>query len=364
MMPRLAAALALVAIVACAPPPAGAQALPDSLGFVEPPPDGSEGADYALEPADSLEDGALELGYGASGRAGAKPRQSRRVRFSDRTMGGSVREGDGDPLAGGSLEAAALAGQVGAGRLAPRWGRGLLLGAAGEPWSVAASDRGEGAPFRGRAGRGAWYRAGGDAGVDVLCGRFARGELAGGRARLGGAGCGALADRSGRRQASLSLARGGAEQEIAVDHRGRWRAELALERARGARTLAARARGGSPAFRSLAEPARSGPARLLALELGEAGPHGQLRAQGALWRFGPGAAARARRSRCAAVSARTVSSRPGSRSGTARTARAAASPPSARARGPSGGAARPASASRCGTSCSGRSGSGGRRCAP
>jgi hypothetical protein len=267
---------------------AWAQSSADSPGFVEPPPEGTEGADYEYEPADSLEAGALELGYGASGRSGSRPRQTRRVRFRDGGVGGSVREGEGDPLAGGTLEADAPAGRVGAGRLAPRWGRGLVLGAAGEPWSVAASDRGESAPFRGRAGRGAWYHAGERSGVDLLCGRFARRDLVGGRLRVGGAGLGVLGDRAGERQWSLGLARGSAGHELALDRSGRWRAELALARSLGPRALAARVRGGASGFRSIAEPGRSGPARALALELREARAWGRIRAQGALWRFGPG----------------------------------------------------------------------------
>jgi hypothetical protein len=284
--PLAAALCGLVLLAAVAP--SRAQPLPDSLGFVEPPPDEPEGADYEYERADSLAEGSFELGYGASGRSGSKARRTRRVRFSDRTVGGAMREGDGDPLAGGSLEAAALAGRLGAGRLAPRWGRGLLLGAAGEPWSVAASDRGALAPFRGRAGHGAWYRAGEESGVELLCGRFARRELAGARARRGGLACAALADRTRARQASLGLARGALEQEWAVDQRGRWRAELALARPAGGRLLAARVRGGSTAFRSLAEPARSGPARALAVELSDAAAGRRFQVQGSLWRYGQG----------------------------------------------------------------------------
>jgi hypothetical protein len=265
-----------------------AQPAPDSLGLAEPPPEEPEGADYQVEAADSLAEGSIELGMGASGRAGARPRQTRRVRFSDRTLGGSVREGEGDPLAGGSLEAGALAGRVGVGRLAARWGRGLLLGAAAEPWSAAASDRGAGAPLRGRAGRGAWYRLGENGTFETLYGRFANRELAGGRARAGPFGLGALADRAGHAQASLSFCRGGAEHELALDRVGRWRAEAALEQSRGPVTLAARVRGGSAGLRSLAEPLRSGPARALALELSRAAPWGGLRAQAALWRFVPG----------------------------------------------------------------------------
>ncbi len=285
---RRAAAVTLAGALALAVAlPARAQTS-DWSGFVEPPPEQAEGADYELEPADSLEDGALELGYGASGRSGSRPRQTRRVRFSDRAVDGSVREGAGDPLAGGTLEAEAPVGRVGAGRLAPCWGRGLLLGAAGEPWCVAASDRGERAPFRGRAGRGAWYRAGEDDGLDLLCGRFAQRDLLGGRARLGGVGGGVLADRCGGRQGSLSLERGGSGQEVALDQAGRWRAEVALVRAVGTGRLAARVRGGSAGFHSLAEPGRSGPARSLAVELGGGSPIGRYHAQGALWRFRPG----------------------------------------------------------------------------
>jgi hypothetical protein len=281
----LAAALLAGAILAAR---ARAGPDPDSLGYAEPPPEEPEGADYEAEPADSLAEGSIELGVGASGRAGAKPRQTRRVRFSDRALGGSVREGRGDPLAGGSVETGALAGRVGVGRLAPRWGRGLLLGAAAEPWNADASDRGAGAPFRGRAGRGAWYRLGEGGTLEALCGRFGTSDLAGGRARAGPFGFGALADRRGRAQASLSLVRGRAGHELALDRAGRWRAETALERSAGPLTLAARARGGLAGLQSLAEPARSGPARALALELRSDGARDRVRAQAALWRFAAG----------------------------------------------------------------------------
>ncbi len=267
---------------------APAQPAPDSIGYAEPPPEEPEGADYEVESADTLAEGAIELGMGASGRVGARPRQTRRVRFNDRALGGSVREGEGDPLAGGSIEAGALAGRVGVGRLAARWGRGLLLGAAAEPWNAAAADRGAAAPFRGRAGRGAWYRLGERGALEALYGRFANRDLAGGRARAGPFGLGALADRAGHAQASLSLCRGRAEHELALDRAGRWRVETALERRAGPLALAARARGGSAGLRSLAEPLRSGPARTLAMELRDDAPWGHVRAQTALWRFAPG----------------------------------------------------------------------------
>jgi hypothetical protein len=283
----VAAVLAVLAVFLFAVA-ARAQLAADSTGYAEPPPEEPEGADYEVESADSLGEGAIELGMGASGRAGSKPRQTRRVRFNDRTLGGSVREGEGDPLAGGSIETGILAGRAGVGRLAPRWGRGLLLGGAAEPWSAAASDRGAGAPFRGRAGRGAWYRLGESGALETLYGRFAKLDLTGGRARAGPFGFGALADRAGHAQASLSFCRGQTEHELALDRAGRWRAEAALERSAGSRTLAARVRGGSAGLRSLAEPLRSGPARALAMELRDDARWGRVRAQAALWRFAPG----------------------------------------------------------------------------
>jgi hypothetical protein len=282
--PLVAAVLGALLFAAAA----WAQLATDSTGYAEPPPEEPEGADYEIESADSLAEGAIELGVGAAGRVGAKPRQTRRVRFNDRTLGGSVREGEADPLAGGSIEAGALAGRVGVGRLAPRWGRGLLLGAAAEPWSAAASDRGAGAPFHGRAGRGAWYRLGEDGVVETLYGRFAERDLAGGRARAGPCGFGVLASHAGEAQASLSFCRGRTEHELALDRAGRWRAEVALARSAGARTLAVRVRGGSQGLRSLAEPLRSGPARALAMELQDDTRWGRVRAHAALWRFAPG----------------------------------------------------------------------------
>jgi hypothetical protein len=289
----LARSLALGALAATlvsffVPATTRAQLAPDSTGCAEPPPEEPEGVDYEIEPADSLAEGAIELGVGASGRGGARPRQTRRVRFNDRALGGSVREGEGDPLAGGSIEAGVLAGRAGVGRLAPRWGRGLLLGAAAEPWSAAANDRGPGAPLRGRAGRGAWYRLGESGAVETLCGRFAKRDLAGGRVQAGPFGFGALADRAGEAQASLSFCRGRSEHELAFDRAGRWRAEAALERRAGSRTFAARVRGGTQELRSLAEPLRSGPARALAMELRDDACWGRVRAQAALWRFAPG----------------------------------------------------------------------------
>src|SRR5437867_3274955 len=39
----------------------------------EPPPESPEGTDYEAEPADTLEDGSIEIGLGAAGRPGQRP---------------------------------------------------------------------------------------------------------------------------------------------------------------------------------------------------------------------------------------------------------------------------------------------------
>lgn len=254
----------------------------------EPPPEAPVGEDYAIEPADSLEAGVVEVGVGATGRPGSGPRRRRRVRFEDGAVTGSVREGDADPLSGGAIEAGSARARAGAGRLSPRWGRGLLLGAPADPWSRGASDRGAGALFRGRAGEGAWFRAGEQRGIEGFAGRFARHPLAALRGYAGPLALGGLAHRSGGRQGSVALERSAEAVELAMDGSGRWRGEMLLVREHGPTAIAARVRGGSRAFRSLAEPVRSGPARALALETTTALAHGRLRTLAALWRFGPG----------------------------------------------------------------------------
>ena len=154
---------------------------------LEPPPEAPEGADYAAEPADSLEGGEFELGLGASGKAGGEVQRRRRIRFADEELSGTVREGPGDPLAGGSVEGRSGGGALTLGRLAPRWGRGLVVGSPADPWQGAPTDRGSRATFRGRAGEGALYRRGDRGGFELLAGRFARRDLGG--LRLWRAGC-------------------------------------------------------------------------------------------------------------------------------------------------------------------------------
>ena len=207
------------------PEPPKAVAAPDSLAL-EPPPEAPEGSDFEIERADSLADASLEIGFGASGRSGERPRASRRVRFRGDGVSAQVREGAGDPLAGAALDARAAGGMWRAGRLAPRWGRGLVLGSAGSPWSRAALDRGDGAPYRGRAGDGLWYRRAGPIDLEALAGRFARRDLACLRVGTAGAGVGLLGARGGDLEWSVALERPGGDGEIAIERSGARSGEL------------------------------------------------------------------------------------------------------------------------------------------
>jgi len=285
----------------------------DGAPPLEPPPEAPEGVDYVIEPADTLALGDVELGVGAASRAGGSPVQRRRVRFRGDGVSGAVREGNSDPIAGGLVDGRGRLGAFSAGRLAPRWGRGLLLGAPGDPWQREALDRGTGAAFRGRSGQGVMLRRGSERGVDLIYGRFSRHRLGGMRIRRGALSLGAIGD--GRRgiQTSLAMelgardalgARGAGDAELVFDRAGRWRAEGLLERrlaGAGRRdstqapwSATARVRGGTSGFASLAEGSRAGPARALAAGLSGplAGPLARFRLQslGALWRFRPGSA--------------------------------------------------------------------------
>lgn len=278
-------------------------AAPGAAQPLEPPPEAPEGTDYVIEPADTLAEGDVELGVGAASRAGGAPAHRRRVRFSGDELRGAVREGASDPLAGGSVEGRGALGAFTAGRLAPRWGRGLLMGAAGDPWQREALDRGPGAAFRGRSGDGVMLRRGAGDGFDLLYGRFSRRRLAGARVRRGALGAGALSDGRSDLQASLAVAQGAGDAELAWDRAGRWRAEVMVERPLGpgpdtARapaglagwTATARVRAGAGGFASLAERSRPGPDRALAAGLEGPFRGVRLHAVAALWRFRAGVA--------------------------------------------------------------------------
>jgi hypothetical protein len=271
----------------------------DAAADISPPPEADDG-DYTLERADEMGDRSVETRIGARGAGGA-PKQTRAVRFRGDGSEGSFVEGD-DVLAGGRYRARIGEGALAWGRLAPRWGCGLLLGAAADPWRSDASDRGAAARFRGRAGEGAMYASDADAdGVwsyEALAGRFAKRAMMGARVGVRGFTLGVLqaarvtpargAPVSANAAASAAFEQADAACEWACDARGRWRAEGRVQQAAGAATIILRARAGHAAYRSLAEGARSGPARLLAAGAATTLCAARVRADAALWSFGEG----------------------------------------------------------------------------
>ena len=260
----------------------------------EPPPEAGEG-DYTLEAADSLADDELELAVSAASSAGRRVQRSQRVTFKGGGTRGTLRDGD-DALSGGRIEAPFANGALAAGRLAPLWGRGLVLGGAAEPWARSADDRGERARFRGRSGEGLAFES---EHAGVLAGRFAKRALAWGRVEHAGLALGVLAAR-GDAQGSAAFERGPGAVELALGAHGRWRAEGALAQDVAGTRLSLRVRGGLTEFRPLAEPARAGPPQALAaaavreFDFGSTGAArrraGTLRAAafGSLWRWRAG----------------------------------------------------------------------------
>ncbi len=294
----LVCALALPAAPACAQE-APQDSLAQDAGDVSPPPEADDG-DYTLERADEIGDRSVETRFGAHGSGGA-PKQTRAVRFRGDGSEGSFVEGD-DVLAGGRYRARLGGGALAWGRLSPRWGCGLLLGAAADPWRSDASDRGAAARFRGRAGEGALYvndaAAGGVCLMDALAGRFAKRAMIGARVGARGFALGVLqaapmvpargAPATANAAASAAFEQSDAACEWACDARGRWRAEGRMQEAAGAAMIILRARAGHAAYRSLAEGARSGPAQLLAVGAAHTGMATRVRADAALWSFGQG----------------------------------------------------------------------------
>ena len=279
--------LAAALLVVCAPPLLAIEEPP------EPPPEAPEGVDYEAETADSIEAGSVEMGFAAVGRAGRPPSRRQSLRFRGGGTSARVREGSGDPLAGASLETGALGGRLGAGRMRPRWGRGLLFGAAADPWSRSALADEPGA-VGARGGEGLWYQLGDRRRLGVLAGHFDRRAVTGGSFESGACGVAGLMGRatSGetrrRRQASTWFEPGAAVCELALDGAGRWRAEGVTWRDAGPWRLAMGARGGTTGFRSLAEPRRAGPSRAISMEATSRRGAFRIAVLGALWRFRPG----------------------------------------------------------------------------
>jgi len=249
---------------------------------LEPPPEAGDG-DYTLERADSLDDAEFEVAFGAASHGGSEFRSSQRVSFRGGGTSGTLRDGD-DALAGGRVDAPFAGGRLAAGRLAPLWGRGLVLGGAAAPWVFSAEDRGAGSPFRGRSGSGLAWDA---AHAGLFGGRFAKHDIVGTRLRARHAALGLLADGHDV-QASAAIDAEQRSLELAMDPRGRWRSEVALADAIGETRLALRVRGGLASFRSLAEPARAGPAHALAGAATRPLAFADVSAFGALWSWRAG----------------------------------------------------------------------------
>jgi hypothetical protein len=133
-------------------------------------------------------------------------------------------------------------------------------------------------------GRGAERR------VELMAGRFARRDLASARVRRGPLGVGLLAGQGRALQSSLALGAEADQIEGALDRGGAWRAEGLVERAVGRWTAVACVRGGSAAFRSLAEPARAGPSRALTVATWGETPAGETRVLAGVWRYRAGVA--------------------------------------------------------------------------
>ena len=251
---------------------------------IEPPPEAGEG-DYTFERADSLDDAEVEVAIGAASRGGSELKRSQRVSFRGGGARGTLRDGD-EALSGGRVEAPLAGGTLAAGRLAPRWGRGLALGGAGAPWVFSAEDRGAGAPYRGRSGTGLAYET---RGASLFGGRFAARDVLGAHAASGALGAGLLAAGHAA-QASLSLDSEQRSLELVFDAGGRWRSEAALAGAIGETRVAMRARGGLATFRPLAEPARAGASQALAASATRALRATEVSAFGALWSWRAGQA--------------------------------------------------------------------------
>jgi hypothetical protein len=271
--------------------PAACAVADEPLGpSFDPPADVETGLDYEVERADSLDDGALEVGVGFTGSVD-RYRRRRHVRFSGDSLDGSVREGTDDALAGSDLEGALLGGWFGVGRVAPRWGRGLAIGSPASPWAREPRR----SVYRRKPSEDlAWYRrARGRARFGLLAGQIERRSLAGIELGFAEVHLGLTGDRAGPAHASAWWAGRVAGFELAAQRNGHWRAEMALDRSSPSGTLRMMARGGSSSYVPLGDLRRAGPSRALAVgasrALGSRSP-AQVALFISLWRFAPGLA--------------------------------------------------------------------------
>lgn len=251
-----------------------------SADTIEPPADVPEGADHAEATDDSLSGAEVELGLGLLGDSHSIERR-RRVSFSGGDLSGTVREGRGDPLAGGSVIERGTWGELKAGKLSPRWNRGLLLGSSGNPWERAALEPGN---RGGRSGEGADVHLAG--GAELLLGHFS-GRTLGGAQLKGGPFSIGLLGASGEGQATLGFAQEREAWELAMSRSGQWRAEAIWMRGSERLRWLAAVRQGSASFRSLAEPRRAGPARSVTVGMTRRTRRTTARVLTSVWRFRP-----------------------------------------------------------------------------
>ncbi len=228
---------------------------------IEPPLEADPGADYVAEPSDSLEAGSAMYGYGIGGRSGSGVATRRSFAFEGDSLDVALRDGDDDPYRGGDVGAKARSGEFRAGRVAPRWGLGLVMGTPREPWSAFDDAALEPWAPRARSGDGALWRAPAGA-VEMLCARFAKRTVTGVALRRGALGVGIAGRDAAPPQASLGLGGEDASIEGALDRAGRWRGEAALRRGDGGGAWLLRLRAGHTGWRSLTDPRRFDPPAL------------------------------------------------------------------------------------------------------
>ena len=262
----------------------------------EPPADAEPGVDYSAEPDDSVEAGSVAVGYGLSGRTGRSPGRTRTLRFRGDSVEAGVRDGDSSEDAG-DVSARGRGRVLRIGRIAPSWGRGLLVGAALDPWVAraaprAASGTGPAAdPFapRARAGDGvscAWPRHA----LEVFGGRLGGRDAAGAAWSPAGVRAGVLVTRGGSASASAGIERDDRALECAIDPAGHWRAEAVATRGAGPLAVGLRAGVGHAEFHSPLGAAPHVPARTAAVALRGAWDALDTRATLAAWRYARGVA--------------------------------------------------------------------------
>jgi hypothetical protein len=254
----------------------------------EPPDDVPDGADAVSERADPVAEGDVEVGLGADGSGDRIAHPRRRVRFRDGGLRGDLRSGDGDPLAGGALEAPILGGALALGRVTPRWGRAMVLGIPADPWRAAVDADLAPVP-RARSLEGVRWRAASATRFEIAAGTLAKEHVAAVRVGRGPWDAGVLARRGGDPIGSLTRSGGSTAFELAITRRGVWRAEGVRSGAAGSLAWSLRARAGAEGYSPPGVAAARVPAQASAFELDGGGPF-EWRVLAAIWRFRSGVA--------------------------------------------------------------------------